>query len=248
MRKNDVIVTTSWDDGHELDARLAHELNQHGFAGTFYIAPESWEIPPQKRISAVTLRELGQRFEIGSHTLTHPHLTRLSPGDAAREINQGKEVLQELIGRAVTSFCYPYGAYRAHHVGLVRTAGFLAARTTRRFCTEAPTDPLQMGTSTHASRYRADVWPVVRKSRTPTRCWAVWSNWDVLARQLFDQAKASGGVYHLWGHSWEIGEHNDWSRLRFLLRYIADHGNVTFMTNGELAEAMRGAPAGGGHI
>ena len=33
-----------------------------------------------------------------------------------------------------------------------------------------------------------------------------------------------------------------------LLRYIADQGNVTFMTNGELAEALGGAPAGGGHI
>ena len=91
MRKNDVIVTTSWDDGHELNARLADELNQHGFAGTFYIAPESWEIPPQKRITAVTLRELGQRSEIGSHSLTHPHLTRLSPGTRRGKSTKGKK-------------------------------------------------------------------------------------------------------------------------------------------------------------
>lgn len=245
MRRENVIVTTSWDDGHELDSKLADELDQYGFAGTFYISQQSREIPPTKRMSATNLRELAQRFEIGSHTLTHLPLPRLSAVEAEREINHGKEGLEEILGQAVTSFCYPYGAYRAPHVSLVREAGFLAARTIRRFCTEPPGDLLQMGTSTHAARYRADLWPVVLKSSRPTHSWGVWRNWDVLARQLFEEARAAGGVYHLWGHSWEIEAHDDWPRLRSVLRYIADQDNVTFMTNGELAKLLRDAPAGG---
>src|SRR5688500_11915407 len=31
------IVTTSWDDGHPLDIRLAEMLARHGVAGTFYV-------------------------------------------------------------------------------------------------------------------------------------------------------------------------------------------------------------------
>ena len=203
------MVTTSWDDGHELDAKLAFELDSLGFAGTFYIAPQSAEIPPERRIRGATLCELARRFEIGSHTLTHPRLTRLSLESAEREIVLGKEVLQDVIGRTVTSFCYPYGAYRIQHVELVRAAGFLVARTIRRFRIEAAADPLQMGTTTHAARYLADGWPVVRRSRTVRQACAMWSNWDVLARQLFQEARAGGGVFHLWGHSWEIEENND---------------------------------------
>jgi len=238
-------VTTSWDDGHELDQELAVVLADHGFAATFYIAPQSAEIPPRRRLRSAAIAQLGTQFEIGSHTLTHPDLTRLTASDAAREISQGKEAAEQAAGRPVTSFCYPYGAYRAEHVGQVRAAGFLVARTIRRFCTQLPPDLLQMGTTTHAARYKADGWPVLRRrgpiGRAPIgRALRTWANWDVLARELFDQARACGGVYHLWGHSWEIEAHGDWSRLRSLLRYIADHDDVMFLTNAEVAQIRSG--------
>jgi len=41
MQAGKVYVTTSWDDGHELDLRLASELAAHGMAGTFYVAPDA---------------------------------------------------------------------------------------------------------------------------------------------------------------------------------------------------------------
>lgn len=241
-----VIVTTSWDDGHELDEKLADLLAEHGVAGTFYVSPQSAEIPPHRRLRAGSLGKLARRFEIGSHTLTHPHLTRLRLADAEREIRLGADALQQIIGRPVTSFCYPYGAYRAEHVRLVRAAGFGVARTIRRFRTEMPADPLQMDTTTHASRYRADGWPVLRRSTTLRQASTMWANWDVLARQLFEEARRRGGIYHLWGHSWEIEAHGDWSRLRSLLRFITEQ-DVTFVTNAELAGvAVRNRSRDGG--
>lgn len=235
-----MIVTTSWDDGHELDEKLGFELSNYGFSGTFYISPQSAEIPPSKRLTPAALRGLAERFEIGGHTLTHPHLTRLTPAESTREIELGKAALEHMLGHCVTSFCYPYGAYRAEHVALVRAAGFSVARTVRRFWTKAPDDPLQLATTSHAVRHRADLWRVVRRSRTISAARAGWANWEVQARQLFDEAMTEGGVYHLWGHSWEIEANGDWPRLRSLLRYIADQDGVRFLTNAELGAQLTG--------
>lgn len=237
MGERPVIVTTSWDDGHELDEKLASLLAEYGLAGTFYIAPRTAEIPPSRRIRPQALCALARDFEVGSHTLTHPHLTRISLSAADLEIRQGTQAVQEMIGQAVTSFCYPYGAYRAEHVGLVRAAGLRSARTIRRFRTDLPTDPLQMGTTSHAARYRADGWPSLRRSRTQRQFVSLWGNWDLLARRLFGEAQRSGHIYHLWGHSWEIEAHGDWSRLRSLLRFLGQQ-DIVPVTNGELARAV----------
>jgi len=234
VTKERLVVTTSWDDGHELDAKLGLELANHGFTGTFYIAPQCAGISTLKRITPAALRDLAGQFEIGSHTYTHPRLTRLTRAESAQEIEFGKVALEDILGRAVTSFCYPYGAYRGEHVALVRAAGFSVARTVRRFCTGVSNDPLQLATTSHAVRHRADLWRVVSRSHTSSEALAGWAHWDVLARQLFDEAMAAGGIYHLWGHSWEIEANGDWPRLRSLLRYIADQDGVRFATNAEL--------------
>jgi hypothetical protein len=58
--------------------------------------------------------------------------------------------------------------------------------------------------------------------------------WDALARAMFDQVVKDGGVYHIWGHSWEIDEHDDWERLENVFRYISANPEVSYVTNGEL--------------
>jgi hypothetical protein len=236
----DVLVTTSWDDGHTLDTKLAQVLDECGCQGTFYIAPLSHEIPERDRLSHAALRDLSTRFEVGSHTLTHPKLTQLAPSQAAREITDGKRAVEDIIGGPVTSFCYPYGAYDPHHVDMVRRAGFSVGRTTRRFSVERSADPLQMATTSHAARYKADGGRVVRLTTSPGEFVRTWRNWDVLARRLAEPVLLRGGVIHLWGHSWEIEENDDWSRLSSFLRELASHDNVTMVRNSELGEQARG--------
>jgi hypothetical protein len=34
-------ITTSWDDGHPSDLRLADLLHKHSLRGTFYVPPEN---------------------------------------------------------------------------------------------------------------------------------------------------------------------------------------------------------------
>jgi peptidoglycan/xylan/chitin deacetylase (PgdA/CDA1 family) len=234
-----VFVTTSWDDGHELDTKMAALLADHGCRGTFYVSPRSREIPPERRISSSSLLDLSNRFEVGCHTLTHPHLTRLSPSDAAREITDGKKAIEEVLGQPVSSFCYPYGAYDSTHVEMVRAAGFRVGRSTRRFSVTVASDPLQMSTTTHAARYKRDGGRVARRTASPRKAIRMWRDWDMLARSVFEEAYGRGGVIHIWGHSWEVEENGDWQRLSCLLSELAARDNVTMLTNAELGEHMR---------
>ena len=40
-----------------------------------------------------------------------------------------------------------------------------------------------------------------------------FKNWDEVAIAVLDFIRINGGIWHLWGHSWEIDENNDWNRL-----------------------------------
>lgn len=227
-------VTTSWDDGHVLDARLAGLLEASGIKGTFYIATQNVEYPPAELLDAAGLRELAERFEIGGHTRSHRRLTTLSLEEADADIRAGKARLEEITGREVTSFCYPGGRYRAEHVPLVKAAGFRCARTVRRLSTSEVTDPFAMKTTVQARPHPRD-WPMIaalngfRPARSVRRF-----DWAALAIWLFDRVLDEGGVFHLWGHSWEVEALGQWDRLAEVLDYVGNHPQVRYVTNAEL--------------
>jgi len=72
----------------------------------------------------------GDLVEIGSHTMTHPVLSGMPVGTQQAEIRQSKARLEEILGREVSSFAYPYGSlsdYTQETVGIVHEAGFASA-------------------------------------------------------------------------------------------------------------------------
>ena len=68
--------------------------------------------------------------EIGSHTLTHPFLTRVSLERAREEIVASKKKLEDRFGLPVRHFCYPYGDWSPAVRDLVMAAGYETACTT----------------------------------------------------------------------------------------------------------------------
>ena len=69
--------------------------------------------------------------EIGSHTLTHANMPKLSDEECLAELTQSKQVLESLIQQEVTSFAYPFGIYSTRDVALARKAGYHNAVTTK---------------------------------------------------------------------------------------------------------------------
>lgn len=72
---------------------------------------------------------LAAGHQIGSHTLTHPHLTRLPLAQARDEIVASKKRLEDLFGLPIRHFCYPYGDWNARVRDLVAEAGYATACT-----------------------------------------------------------------------------------------------------------------------
>lgn len=231
-----IIVTTSWDDGHILDIKLADLLSRYGIKGTFYISPENHEFKKENLLNEEQIRQIGDNFEIGAHTITHPKLSELSSSDAKKEIDGSKKYLERTTGKRVASFCYPGGYYTKENVRQVVEAGFRLARTVRRFDLEFKDNQFELGTSVHTYDHWSDLWPILVFSKfNPFTFFRFYRRWDDLAIAMFDRCKQDGHrIFHLWGHSWEIEKHGDWSRLERVLAHISRRENVNYINNGEL--------------
>lgn len=69
----------------------------------------------------------GDLVEVGAHTVTHPCLAAQTPVAQRREIHDSKLRLEELLGREVASFAYPYGRlqdYTAVTVACLKETGY----------------------------------------------------------------------------------------------------------------------------
>jgi len=71
-------------------------------------------------------------MEVGSHSCTHAHLTRIDRAAARREIRDSKTGLEQVLGQAVATLAYPYGESDPAVEELAREAGFEAAFATDR--------------------------------------------------------------------------------------------------------------------
>ena len=76
-------------------------------------------------IDAARLRQLRSPLvAIGAHSVSHPRLTRIAPGQARDEIEGSRTALAELTGGSVTLFAFPYGDHDTNIVEICRQEGF----------------------------------------------------------------------------------------------------------------------------
>lgn len=206
--------TTSWDDGHPLDLRVAEVLARHGCAGTFYVPRRNAE--GHSVLTTRELRTLATGFEIGGHSVDHVRLSRAN----LDQIASCKQRLADELGHEVIGFCYPGGHHDATIRAATRAAGFRYARTIERGPAGDPFRvPVSLQLYPHAratylknfARHPASLAELAQLVRAP----------DLESRIASLLARADG-VFHLWGHSWELQERNLWDLLdRVLARITA---------------------------
>lgn len=247
------IVTTSWDDGDPNDITLAELLRSNGVAGTFYIPIIGYD--GRRIMDPPGLRDLmHQGFGIGAHGTSHHALAQFHSKDLAREVRVCKERLEDTLGRAVKLFAYPKGRYSASVVGYLQRAGYLGARTTKMLARRLNFCPFKIPTTLHAYphptsdylRNLARGLDLKVALEYVTR-FSNLKNWVELGKRTFDLVAEQGGVWHLFGHSWEIQELGLWDDLKDLLGYVSNRDGVLYLSNEELLDFLpRDRPNGFG--
>jgi peptidoglycan-N-acetylglucosamine deacetylase len=241
---NLTIVSTSWDDGDPKDLRIAELLRSRGLAGTFYVPITGYH--GGKTLAAADLRALScEGFEIGGHGVSHKTLPTLGREELGREVRVCKQILEHELGKEVRMFCYPKGRYDSGVIREVQNAGYQGARTTRMLSSKTAFSPYEMPTTVQAYPHpriaylrnlgRARNVPGLLKYITVlTRV----GSWVDLGKRLFSQVLEHGGIWHLYGHSWEIDKLGLWSDLREMLDHVSHREGVTYATNGQLLSLM----------
>jgi peptidoglycan/xylan/chitin deacetylase (PgdA/CDA1 family) len=239
-----VVVTTSWDDDAVSGMRVADLLGEKGMRGTFYVP--TGQLDGESRFTGSDLRSLsGNGFEIGAHTISHRILTELGAADLENEIRDCKPVLEQILGREVVMFCYPRGRFNAQVVREVQNAGYGGARTTRMLCSDSVFSPFHMPTTVQAyphkrSNYLRNLARLGGVSAIAQSMGdVIWfEDWIHLGRKIFDDVFRDGGIWHLYGHPWELEKLNLWGQLNEMLDYVSGRDGVAYLTNGQLLQRV----------
>jgi peptidoglycan/xylan/chitin deacetylase (PgdA/CDA1 family)/GT2 family glycosyltransferase len=144
-------VLLTFDDGMEdFYTEALPVLERLGYKAMVFIVVgwigkfTEWKTPGARKfkiLSAKQMRELQRNgFQFGSHTLTHPWLTRLPDAELRREVKDSKCRLEDLLGTEVSSFAYPFGDVDVRVRAAVAEAGYKLALSTRegKNCWEDP--------------------------------------------------------------------------------------------------------------
>jgi len=134
-------LAITFDDGYEsVWTEAFPEMAARKWVGTVFVVvgsvggSNSWDVrlSPRrfKHLSWTQIEELSRAgFEIGSHTLSHRDLTRLDADSLRRELRDSKRVIEDRIGRAVTSVSYPFGRYSPKVIDEAAAAGYACGFT-----------------------------------------------------------------------------------------------------------------------
>lgn len=142
-------VAITFDDGYLDNLENAYPiLEKYQAKATIYVVVDrhnrdwstykkahhnSGELAREAKLNDEQVQFLAQSdvVEIASHTLTHANLDKLDDAACLAELVDSKQQLEQLTGKAVNSFAYPFGIYSQRDVALAKQAGYHNAVTTK---------------------------------------------------------------------------------------------------------------------
>lgn len=219
--------TLSYDDGVFQDRRLAELFRQYGLKCSFNLgsallgheeiarAPGRKELDVSK-VSVEEVKDVYRTHEICGHGLYHSSLDSIGTPLAMYEIIEDKRRLEELSGKPLKMFAYPFGRYNDEVVQMLRLAGYQGARTVN---------------STHKFDIPENflIWD-------PT-CHHDDEKLMELAQQFLEGFPFGPMLFYVWGHAYEFDGNDNWERIEELCKFMAPHADkVWFASNGEIID------------
>ncbi|MCK4353115.1 polysaccharide deacetylase family protein [candidate division WOR-3 bacterium] len=128
-------ILITFDDGYEsfydkaLPILLKYGFRAIIFVITNYIGKENlWDVNIGKKVRHLDwskLRKLKDYgFIIGSHTMTHPDLTKIKLNQIKKEIFNSKTKLEDGLGEEVNFFSFPFGRHNDTVIKIAYEAGY----------------------------------------------------------------------------------------------------------------------------
>jgi peptidoglycan/xylan/chitin deacetylase (PgdA/CDA1 family) len=118
----------TFDDGYEdFYTDVLPLLKEYQIKATVYIV---YNFIGQKGfLNEKEIKEIidSKLVEIGSHTLDHLYLKKLSQSVITEQVVDSKKMLEDKFNIKVETFAYPYGAFNQDTADLVRSAGYTTA-------------------------------------------------------------------------------------------------------------------------
>lgn len=119
---NEKGIAITFDDAYKDFIETALPImEKYGLKATIFVITDFvgeknlWDVSLGKRFYHMDwydLRYLSSAgFEIGSHTRTHPDLTKISPDRVRLELSDSKKILEDKLGVSVNFISYPFGRY-----------------------------------------------------------------------------------------------------------------------------------------
>lgn len=186
-------IIASFDDGSVEDLILSEMMKTYGIETIFYFPTHPRDVnEPHQRTSLnpEQRQHIAKHHEIGSHTQTHPLLTRIDSRAAWHEINESRIELQKEFNQDIRAFCYPRGYANPELENMVKDAGYTHARGVTVGYLDKPENPYYEQTTVHVGCDRKEY---------------AGLTWYQYARQMIQEATPDS-IFHLWGHGWEIAK------------------------------------------
>ena len=207
------IVTFSYDDGPENDARLVELFNKYGVKGTFHLNSRKYLDKTEEELDAIG--KLYEGHEISCHTVHHGWLNRMLPASIISEVMEDRKLLERIAGYPVVGMSYPYGTYDDAAVEAIRACGIVYCRTTLKehHALELPRNFLTWHPTCHHNEIGQYINSYIKNI---DRSW-------------------SSPLFYIWGHSYEFDTEEKWEELEGYIARLAEHKDkIWFATNIEI--------------
>jgi peptidoglycan/xylan/chitin deacetylase (PgdA/CDA1 family) len=123
---NKPVILTFDDTNLDQYTNALPELDKYGFKAVYFIMTVSLNRP--RYMTREQVKDLSDKGHvIGSHTWDHHNVKKYEGKDWITQIEKPKKVLEEITGKPVTYFAYPFGLWNKEAIPELKARGVTAA-------------------------------------------------------------------------------------------------------------------------
>jgi peptidoglycan/xylan/chitin deacetylase (PgdA/CDA1 family) len=111
-----------------------------------------WEMAhnsPDRDETVMSSKDIAQLekdgFEVLSHTVSHPDLTKISGTSLQDELKESKAKLEDIVGHEVCGICYPHGRHNTAVCETAKQVGYQYGFTVEPVAVDKSPDSMQIG-------------------------------------------------------------------------------------------------------